>query len=80
MLLVRCPWCGERDEVEFSYGAEAGVRYPEDPAALSDAEWGEFLFVRANPKGPLCERWVHTDGCRRWFDAVRDTAANEFTG
>jgi heterotetrameric sarcosine oxidase delta subunit len=78
MLLIRCPWCGEREEAEFSYGAEAGVRYPSDPASLSDTEWSEFLFVRANPKGPLRERWVHSDGCRRWFDTVRDTATNQF--
>jgi heterotetrameric sarcosine oxidase delta subunit len=78
VLLVRCPWCGERDEVEFSYGAEAGVAYPEDPEALSDADWARFLFVRTNPKGPLTERWVHTQGCRRWFTVTRDTSTNEF--
>jgi len=78
MLLIPCPWCGERDETEFSYGAEAKVSYPADPAALSDAEWAEFVFVRANPKGPLLERWVHTQGCRRWFDVVRDTSTNVF--
>ena len=78
MLSIRCPWCGERDETEFSYGAEAQVAYPADPAALTDAEWSEFVFVRANPKGRLLERWVHTQGCRRWFDVVRDTSTNEF--
>ena len=78
MLSIRCPWCGERDEREFSYGAEAGVRYPADPGALTDADWAEFLFVRANPKGALRERWVHTHGCRRWFELVRDTGTNEF--
>ena len=28
MLLVRCPWCGERDETEFSYGGQAEIAYP----------------------------------------------------
>jgi heterotetrameric sarcosine oxidase delta subunit len=79
MLSIRCPWCGERDETEFSYGAEANVAYPADPGALSDAEWAEFLFVRANTKGQLRERWVHTQGCRRWFDVVRDTSTNELS-
>jgi heterotetrameric sarcosine oxidase delta subunit len=78
MLSIRCPWCGERDETEFSYGAEAKVAYPADPGALSDAEWARFVFVRSNSKGPLFERWVHTQGCRRWFDVVRDTSTNEF--
>jgi heterotetrameric sarcosine oxidase delta subunit len=78
MLLVPCPWCGERDETEFSYGAEAAVAYPADPSALSDEEWARFVFFRGNPKGHLKERWVHTQGCRRWFELVRDTATNEF--
>ena len=25
MLLVPCPWCGPRDEVEFAYGGQAGI-------------------------------------------------------
>ncbi|WP_243793618.1 sarcosine oxidase subunit delta [Saccharopolyspora gloriosae] len=78
MLQIPCPWCGNRDEVEFRYGGQAQVAYPEDPVALSDAEWAEYLFVRANPRGRHAERWVHSDGCRRWFDVVRDTATNEF--
>ena len=73
MLLVRCPWCGERDEVEFSYGGQARVAYPPDPSATSDAEWSQFLFVRDNPRGLLRERWVHTHGCRRWFELERNT-------
>jgi heterotetrameric sarcosine oxidase delta subunit len=80
LLLIRCPWCGDRDEVEFSYGGAAGVAYPADPDGLSDVEWGEYVFVRDNPKGPFAERWVHSAGCRRWFDAVRDTVTHEFGG
>lgn len=78
MLLIHCPWCGDRDETEFGYGGQAGVEYPTEPAALSDEEWARYLFVRTNPCGPFAERWVHTAGCRRWFDATRDTATNEF--
>lgn len=77
MLLIPCPWCGPRDESEFHYGGQAHVPYPEDPAALSDAEWARYLFFRDNPKGPFAERWSHAAGCRRWFNAVRDTASNE---
>ena len=62
MLLIRCPWCGARDEVEFGYGGAAGVPYPADPDALTDAEWAEYVFVRDNPKGPFAERWVHSAG------------------
>jgi sarcosine oxidase subunit delta len=28
----------------------------------------------------LAERWYHSAGCRRWFNAVRDTATYEFRG
>ncbi|MEU2236442.1 sarcosine oxidase subunit delta family protein [Streptomyces vietnamensis] len=77
MLLIPCPWCGPRDEAEFHYGGQAHVPHPEDPAALTDEEWARYLFFRDNPKGPFAERWSHAAGCRRWFNAVRDTATNE---
>ena len=48
--------------------------YPDDPDALSDVEWADYLFMRDNPRGPFAERWFHTAGCRRWFNAIRDTA------
>jgi heterotetrameric sarcosine oxidase delta subunit len=73
MLLIECPWCGPRDEIEFSCGGEAHRARPSDPSALSDADWAEFLFMRSNPKGVHRERWVHTHGCRRWFNLERDT-------
>jgi heterotetrameric sarcosine oxidase delta subunit len=77
MLLIRCPWCGDRDEIEFSYGGQADLPYPSDPFALTDEAWAGYLFVRDNPKGAFRERWVHTHGCRRWFDVTRDTLTNE---
>ena len=77
MLLIRCPWCGPRDEVEFANGGEAHIALPEDPAALDDRAWGEFLFMRANPKGWMRERWVHAHGCRRWFNAIRHNVTHE---
>ena len=78
MLLIPCPWCGPRNETEFAYGGQAGIAYPDDPHALSDAEWAEYLFVRDNPKGWFTERWAHTAGCRRWFDIQRHTVSYEF--
>lgn len=78
MLLIPCPHCGPRNETEFHYGGQAGVAYPVDPDAPSDAEWAAYLFLRDNPRGPWRERWVHSAGCRRWFDIERDTFTNEF--
>ncbi|SHH62100.1 sarcosine oxidase subunit delta family protein [Streptomyces sp. 3214.6] len=77
MLLIPCPWCGPRDEAEFHYGGQAHVAYPADPSALTDQEWAKYLFFRENTKGPFAERWSHAAGCRRWFNAVRNTATNE---
>ena len=77
MQLIPCPYCGPRDEVEFHYGGQAHVAYPEDPGALSDEEWARYLFVRDNTRGLFAERWVHALGCRRWFNAVRDTATHD---
>jgi heterotetrameric sarcosine oxidase delta subunit len=79
MLRIPCPWCGERDEVEFSYGGQAGVAYPRDPGALDDEQWAQWLFFRDNPKGAFAERWVHAHGCRRWFEVTRDTVTNEIS-
>ena len=78
MQLINCPWCGPREEVEFSYGGQAHVAYPEDPASLSDEKWAEYLFVRDNTRGLFPERWYHATGCRRWFNAIRDTVTYRF--
>jgi sarcosine oxidase subunit delta len=73
MLLIPCPWCGPRDETEFHYGGQAHVPYPENPNDLTDREWAEYLFYRENTKGTFAERWVHSTGCRQWFNMLRDT-------
>lgn len=73
MLLIRCPWCGPREETEFSYGGEAHIVRPKEPETLSDEEWAQYLFMRKNPVGEHREQWVHTHGCRRWFNVIRDT-------
>ncbi|MGU9956723.1 MAG: sarcosine oxidase subunit delta [Arenicellales bacterium WSBS_2016_MAG_OTU3] len=73
MLLIKCPWCGERDQSEFSCGGEAHIARPLEPDQLSDEEWGDYLFMRKNPKGIQLEQWVHAAGCRKWFNVARDT-------
>ena len=35
-------------------------------------------FIRANPRGRHHERWRHTHGCGRFFNAVRDTVTDKF--
>ncbi|GAB5471495.1 MAG: sarcosine oxidase subunit delta [Rhodospirillales bacterium] len=77
MLLIPCPYCGKRPESEFGYGGEAHLARPEKPEDLSDAEWAGYVYWRKNTKGVFYERWVHSHGCRRWFNVVRDTVSYE---
>ena len=77
MLLIPCPFCGNREESEFHQGGEAHIERPKNPDKLSDADWANYLFLRDNKKGVYLERWVHRHGCRRWFNIARDTATNE---
>ncbi len=71
MLLIRCPWCGPRAQIEFTYGGDASVARPA-PAAPTQA-WVEYVYVRDNPRGAHDERWHHSAGCRQWFRVRRDT-------
>ena len=75
MLLIECPFCGVRDESEFSYAGEAHIARPLETEKLSDEEWADYLFMRKNPKGTHREQWLHAAGCRRYFNAVRDTVS-----
>ena len=77
MLIISCPWCGNREENEFNCGGEAHIQRPKSPKTLSDKAWAEYLFIRKNTKGIYLERWVHQHGCRRWFNVARDTVTNE---
>ena len=75
MLSIPCPFCGPRDETEFSYGGPAHVARPE--LSATDREWAHYLYHRANTKGPYRERWLHAFGCGRWFNVLRDTVTHE---
>jgi sarcosine oxidase subunit delta len=34
--------------------------------------------MRNNPRGEHAERWRHTHGCARFFNAVRNTLTDQF--
>jgi sarcosine oxidase subunit delta len=76
MLLICCPYCGPRAELEFAYGGEAHIARPVDPASLDDEAWAAFLYMRSNSKGTHAERWRHAHGCGRFFNAIRDTVSD----
>ncbi len=75
MLRLSCPWCGKRDELEFTFGGASHLTRPTLDA--SDAAWSDYLFNRENPKGIHFERWMHSYGCGRWFNIARDTVTHE---
>jgi sarcosine oxidase, subunit delta len=78
MLVIDCPYCGPRPELEFAHGGQAHVARPADPAAASAEEWGAYLYLRVNTRGIHAERWRHVRGCGRFFNALRDTTTDQF--
>ena len=77
MLLIECPYCGERPEPEFVYGGQAHIARPRDPAAVSAQQWTTYLYLRDNKRGIHAERWRHTHGCARFFNCLRDTVSDK---
>jgi sarcosine oxidase subunit delta len=80
MFLIECPWCGERDETEFNCVGEAHIARPLETEKMSDQEWADYLFMRKNTKGLHREQWLHAAGCRRYFNAERDTVSYRISG
>ena len=75
MIRINCPYCGERDHSEFTYGGDGSIKYP----ALNDSEqkWTEAIFFRKNIYGKQIETWHHTNGCRMWLEVQRSTITHE---
>ncbi len=78
MQIFPCPFCGPRDETEFTYVGEPKAR-PEPADAVSDQAWADYLYVNANPKGEAHEIWLHLT-CMEMFAMTRDTATNAVLG
>jgi heterotetrameric sarcosine oxidase delta subunit len=78
MLLIPCPWCGPRAQIEFTYGGDATIRLP--AADASAAAWAEYVYLRDNPAGPHEELWHHSAGCRMWIRVRRETLTHEILG
>ncbi len=75
MIRIPCPFCGERDHSEFTYGGDGSIVYPDLDAPISD--WHDAVFLRENIRGVQTETWHHTSGCRMWLLVERDTMTHE---
>ena len=51
MLEIKCPYCGTRSQIEFSYGGDATVKRPDLNKEISNQEWDNFVYYRKNPRG-----------------------------
>ena len=70
MQQFTCPFCGVRDQSEFTYVREVAA-IPALDASLED--WQRFVYTRDNPCGAHAEWWHHNHGCRQMLVIVRDT-------
>lgn len=75
MMLIPCPWCGLRAQIEFTYGGDASVSRPAPDAP--QAAWIDYVYFRDNPCGPIDELWYHGAGCQSWFKVRRDTRTHD---
>ena len=64
------------EEEDYSYSGEALISRPANPEKVTDEEWGDYLFMRKNPKGRHIEQWQHSSGCRKFFVVERSTTDN----
>jgi sarcosine oxidase, subunit delta len=78
MLLISCPYCGARPELEFTHGGQAHLARARALSAVDAQDWADFLYMRDNTRGVHAERWRHTHGCGRFFNALRDTTNDHF--
>jgi methylglutamate dehydrogenase subunit B len=71
-VIITCPYCGPRDQVEFAYQGDANRLRPH-PASTDQTAWNAYVYARANPLGDHREIWQHSGGCRMHIAIVRNT-------
>lgn len=74
MMLIDCPCCGPRAQIEFAYertlDSIVTLDMPADEAVIR-------LYARANPRGLDDELWQHRLGCRQWLVLRRDRRTHD---
>ena len=77
-MRIDCPFCGTRDQSEFSYLGDATVVRP---AATGTMEaYVDYVYLRDNPAGLHRELWYHGLGCRAWLEVTRDVRTHAIDG
>ncbi|MBG6118464.1 sarcosine oxidase subunit delta [Sphingobium sp. JAI105] len=77
-MRIPCPYCGERDSLEFSYKSDAAPKRPIDSASVET--FVDYVYFRNNPAGVIREHWYHANGCRNWIILERDTISHQIFG
>lgn len=76
-MRIRCPFCGERDLIEFSYLGDDNPKRPDPNTLDAQTKFFEAVYLRENPAGSHEELWYHASGCRSWLRVVRNTCTHE---
>jgi sarcosine oxidase, subunit delta len=74
MKVLNCPLNGPRNITEFVWGGE--VKTMPDPAACTDRDWADYVFIENNKAGVVREWWCHAP-TSFWFIAERNTVTDE---
>ena len=74
-MRLPCPFCGLRDDGEFSFEGPADHAWPALEAPAED--WLEAVFMRAQPGGRARELWRHGLGCGAFLVIERDMRTHE---
>ncbi|MEI5681183.1 MULTISPECIES: sarcosine oxidase subunit delta [unclassified Mesorhizobium] len=83
-MRIACPFCGERENGEFTYLGDAKPKRPAIAAidggagAPGEAEaFYDYVYLRDNFAGEMSEYWYHGGGCRSWLVIERNTLTHE---
>lgn len=71
-MRIPCPYCGDRELLEFSIGDDANRQRPDLDFDKDGQAFHDYLYLRDNSAGEARESWYHASGCRRWLVVTRD--------
>ena len=85
-MRIACPFCGERENGEFTYLGDAKPKRPAMiardatiDATAEAAAFYDYVYLRDNVAGDMSEYWYHGGGCRSWLVVERNTLSHEIS-